>query len=62
LIIHRTRIGLVMTAAGYRPRVSRMDANALADLVLTSADGSAQRLGDRWQHQPVVVVFLRHFG
>jgi hypothetical protein len=39
-----------------------MDLNALSDLVLDDAGGAPHRLGDLWASQPVVLVFLRHFG
>jgi hypothetical protein len=39
-----------------------MDVAALADLVLEDVAGTEHRLGDLWAAQPVVLVFLRHFG
>ena len=39
-----------------------MDVAALADLVLEDVGGAEHRLGDLWAPQPVVLVFLRHFG
>jgi len=39
-----------------------MDLKALSDLVLNDATGAPHRLGDLWSAQPVVLVFLRHFG
>jgi len=39
-----------------------MDLEALSDLVLADPDGNEHRLGDYWAEQPVVLVFLRHFG
>jgi hypothetical protein len=39
-----------------------MDLPALAELSLPDAEGAATRLGDLWDGQPVVLVFLRHFG
>jgi len=39
-----------------------MDLAALSELVLADPDGVEHRLGDLWGDQPVVLVFLRHFG
>jgi peroxiredoxin len=39
-----------------------MDLAALSALSLPDKDGTQHRLGDLWAEQPVVVVFLRHFG
>jgi len=39
-----------------------MDLHALSDVSLASADGSTVRVGDTWHDQPIVLVFLRHFG
>ncbi len=39
-----------------------MDLQALAGLVLEDVEGTEHRLGDLWAAQPVVLVFLRHFG
>jgi peroxiredoxin len=39
-----------------------MDLDALSALSLPDQEGTPHRLGDLWQDQPVVVVFLRHFG
>ena len=39
-----------------------MDLNALSDLSLPDQNGTEHRLGDLWKDQPVIVVFLRHFG
>lgn len=33
-----------------------------ANLRLADPDGAEHRLGDLWAEQPVVLVFLRHFG
>jgi len=38
------------------------DASALADKILVDPDGGEHRLGDRWNDQRQVVLFLRHFG
>jgi len=32
------------------------------DAKVTMSDGSEKRLRDLWQSQPLVLVFLRHFG
>ena len=34
----------------------------LADLQLPDPDGNLSRLGDFWQDDRAVVVFLRHYG
>ena len=39
-----------------------MDLRALAAVTLADPGGKSQRLGDLWAEQPVVLVFLRHFG
>jgi len=39
-----------------------MDLPALSALSLPDPHGNPHRLGDLWRDQPVVVVFLRHFG
>jgi hypothetical protein len=39
-----------------------MDLTALSNVSLPAADGTTVRLGDTWHDQPVVLVFLRHFG
>ena len=39
-----------------------MDLEALSGLVLPDPEGNEHRLGDYWANQPVVLVFLRHFG
>ncbi|MEX1037365.1 MAG: hypothetical protein WDZ96_00750 [Acidimicrobiia bacterium] len=38
------------------------DVTALGEMQLVDPDGSEQRLGDRWQANPRVILFLRHFG
>jgi hypothetical protein len=38
------------------------NAQALADIVLPDHDGNDVRLGDLWRTQPVVLVWLRHYG
>jgi hypothetical protein len=35
---------------------------ALSPIVLADADGHPMRLGDLWESQPAVLVFLRHYG
>lgn len=39
-----------------------VDPGALEDITLPAAVGPPRRLGDLWARQPVVLVFLRHFG
>ena len=39
-----------------------MDIEKLADVKLADPQGVQHRLGDYWQDQPTVLVFLRHFG
>ena len=39
-----------------------MDLKALSDVVLFDATGEQHKLGELWRDQPVVLVFLRHFG
>lgn len=34
----------------------------LAAIELPSATGEDVRLGTLWEHKPVVLVFIRHFG
>ncbi len=34
----------------------------LANVSLPDADGREYRLGDLWERQPAVIVFLRHYG
>lgn len=36
--------------------------DAFAETVLEDVEGNEHRLGDLWAEQPVVLVFLRHFG
>ncbi|MEE8457499.1 MAG: hypothetical protein V3S28_05575 [Acidimicrobiia bacterium] len=38
------------------------DTAALADLSLPDPEGSLLRLGDLWQDEAHVLLFLRHFG
>jgi hypothetical protein len=37
-------------------------ATRLAGIELEDPDGARQRLGDLWRKQPIVLVFIRHFG
>jgi len=39
-----------------------MDHATLSSLALADPEGVEHRLGDLWKDQPVVLVFLRHFG
>jgi hypothetical protein len=39
-----------------------MDARSIEHIVLPDADGTEVRLGDLWAEDPVVVVWLRHYG
>jgi len=39
-----------------------MDLARLSNITLPDQHGTPQRLGDLWRDQPVVLVFLRHFG
>lgn len=34
----------------------------LRDVEVQGADGQKVRLGSLWQEQPIVLVFVRHFG
>jgi hypothetical protein len=34
----------------------------LDDVTLEDSDGIEVRLGDLWRDQPVVIVWLRHYG
>ncbi len=34
----------------------------LADIEVLDPEGATHRLGDAWQEQPVVLLFIRHFG
>ena len=40
----------------------RGGASELADVVLPDQDGNEVRLGDLWQDQPALLVWLRHYG
>jgi peroxiredoxin len=37
-------------------------ADALADIELPDHEGNSVRLGDLWQEEPVVLVWVRHYG
>jgi hypothetical protein len=39
-----------------------MDLATLSDVKLADHTGVSHRIGDLWSDQPVVLVFLRHFG
>jgi hypothetical protein len=39
-----------------------VDLNALSEISLVDHTGVSHRVGDLWRDQPVVLVFLRHFG
>jgi hypothetical protein len=39
-----------------------MDLGALSGVSLLDSAGTSYRLGDLWRDQPIVLVFLRHFG
>jgi hypothetical protein len=39
-----------------------MNADSIQDITLPDADGHETRLGDLWAEEPVVVVWLRHYG
>ena len=41
---------------------AHVDLQRLEQIELVAADGTAHRLGDYWATQPVILVFLRHFG
>ena len=42
--------------------VRGVDLLVLAETSLVDQSGASHRLGDLWQDQPIVLVFLRHFG
>jgi hypothetical protein len=39
-----------------------LHAGKLEELVVNDHRGTSVRLGDLWREQPVVLVFLRHYG
>jgi hypothetical protein len=39
-----------------------VDLPALSETSLVDSTGESHRLGDLWRDQPIVLVFLRHFG
>jgi len=39
-----------------------IDISAVQDQEVQLSDGPRIRLGQLWEHQPLVLVFLRHFG
>ena len=38
------------------------DLRAIEDVRLPDSDGNEIRLGDLWRDQPLVLVWLRHYG
>ena len=38
------------------------DLKVLEDVTLPDPDGNEVRFGDLWKDQPVVLVWLRHYG
>ena len=42
--------------------VRGVDLLVLAETSLVDQSGASHRLGALWQDQPIVLVFLRHFG
>ena len=49
-------------ADGVAAIVRGVDLLLLAETSLVDQSGASHRLGDLWQDQPIVLVFLRHFG
>ena len=49
-------------ADGIAAIVRGVDLLVLAETSLVDQSGASHRLGDLWQDQPIVLVFLRHFG
>jgi peroxiredoxin len=45
-----------------RPTSPPSRADELADMVLPDHDGNLVRLGDLWEEEPVVLVWVRHYG
>jgi hypothetical protein len=39
-----------------------VDLDGLRDITLPSSDGGPVALGDLWRNDPVVIVWLRHYG
>lgn len=37
-------------------------ATRLSSMELSDWEGKRARLGTLWEHQPIVLVFIRHFG
>jgi hypothetical protein len=37
-------------------------ATRLSNIELEDSDGKAQKLSAYWRQQPIVLVFIRHFG
>jgi hypothetical protein len=38
------------------------DTGAIDDIELLDSDGNPVRLGSLWQDQPVLLIWLRHYG
>jgi hypothetical protein len=38
------------------------DLRAIQDVTLPDSEGDMVRVGDLWREQPVVLVWLRHYG
>jgi hypothetical protein len=38
------------------------DTGAIADVELLDVEGNPVRLGELWEDQPVLLVWLRHYG
>jgi hypothetical protein len=48
--------------AGIRRNLIVRIANKLSGIELSDWTGDRERLGTFWQEQPIVLVFIRHFG
>ncbi len=42
--------------------MSSLDVSTIQDLEVVLWDQTIRRLGEFWEHGPLVVVFLRHYG
>ena len=42
--------------------MTHVQLEVLSDVTLADHTGASHRLGDFWRDQPIVLVFLRHFG
>lgn len=47
---------------GYQEHMAQNVAEGLKSIEVLDPEGRPQRLGDLWRNQPVVLVFIRHFG